>query len=95
MTTTHNVRSWSYLFQEMAAGRKTHDLRKNDRDYKVGDRLLLEEYDQVKGAATGRLCLMEITYITGRAVVPCAVSTAVLHDDYVILSVTKTPEIEF
>lgn len=95
MPTTHTVRSWSYLFQEMKAGRKTHDLRKNDREYAVGDRLLLQEYNQAYGTYTGESLLMDITYITGRSTVPCAVSTAVLPDDYCILSVTKTPEIEF
>lgn len=83
----HNVRSWGYLFEEMRAGRKTHDLRKNDRDYQVGDHLRLQEYDQVRARYTGRELLMEITYITGRATVPCAVSTVVLHEDYCILSV--------
>jgi hypothetical protein len=92
---THKVRSWNYLFEPMRKGLKTHDLRKNDRDFKVGDRLLLQEYDQTLAQYTGRELLMDITYITGRLAVPCAVSTAVLHEDYVILAVVKSPEIEF
>lgn len=83
----HEVRSWTHLFQEMKAGRKTHDLRKNDRNYQVGDVLMLNEYDNVTGRYTGQKLAMHITYITGRAAVPCAVSSAVLDNDYVILSV--------
>jgi hypothetical protein len=85
----HDVRSWSHLFQEMQAGRKKHDLRKNDRDYKVGDLLMLHEYDNINGRYTGRKLALNITYITGRTAVPCAVSSAVLDNDYVILSVER------
>lgn len=86
---THIVRSWMHLYQPMAAGLKTHDLRLNDRDYQVGDRLLMQEYDPAKGALTGQETLVEITYITGRGEghSPCAVSSVVLHPDYVILSI--------
>lgn len=87
--TTHTVRSWSHLFEAMRKGLKTHDLRLNDRDYKVGDILLLQEYDNIDACYTGRELQMQITYITGRQAVPCAVSTAVLAPDYVILSVQR------
>lgn len=88
---THKVRSWKHLFQPMLDGIKTHDLRVDDRNYKVGDFLHLQEYDIEAGAYTGREFLMEITYITGRALgqSPCAFSGAVLHPSYVILSVRK------
>lgn len=89
--TAHIVRSWTHLYQPMAAGLKTHDLRLNDRDYQVGDRLLMQEYDPAKGALTGQETLVEITYITGRdeGHNPCAVSSVVLHPDYVILSIKR------
>lgn len=88
---THKVRSWKHLFQPMIDGIKTHDLRVDDREYKVGDFMQLQEYDIEAGAYTGREALFEITYITGRGSgqSPCAVSTAVLHPAYVILSVRK------
>ncbi len=89
--TEHTVRSWCHLYGPMMEGRKTHDLRKDDRNYKVGDTLKLEEYDITKGAYTGRWCRMKITYITGRGESqnPCAVSSAVLPPEYVILSVSR------
>jgi Domain of unknown function (DUF3850) len=87
--TTHKVRSWKHLFAPMLAGVKTHDLRKNDRDYKVGDEMLMQEYEPATGLYTGREQLVQITYITGNGKHqnPCAVSSAVLQDGYVILSI--------
>ena len=87
----HAVRSWSHLFQAMLDGVKTHDLRKDDRNYQVGDVILYREYDIVRGAYTGREQQVEVTYITGRGEgqSPCAVSSVVLDPEYVILSIRK------
>lgn len=84
----HHVRSWSWLFDPINAGRKTHDLRIDDRDYAVGDLLVLNRYDPERGQLTGEQCTVEITYITSRDH-PCAFSSAVLSKDYVILSIRK------
>lgn len=91
--TNHVVRSWCHLFEAMVSGEKTHDLRRNDRHYQVGDTLDLQEYDIRFGRPTGRSLRMQITYITGRdeGHHPCAVSSAVLDPEYVILSVRKFP----
>jgi hypothetical protein len=56
-----------------------------DRDFKVGDTILLQEFDNVNGAYTGEELLVEITYITSRNT-PCAFSSAVLDREYAILS---------
>ena len=45
--TTHNLKTWSCYFIEVLAGNKTFELRKNDRDYKVGDTLNLIEVDEI------------------------------------------------
>lgn len=83
----YHLKSWSPFFQAIIRGEKTHDLRDNvDRKYRVGDILVLQEYDQVAGEYTGRECMVEVTFITGRET-PCAFSSAVLHRDYVILSI--------
>ncbi len=82
---THIVKSWSHLFVPIEDGRKTHDLRIDDRGYEVGDILVLQEYDVVSGAYTGRETRREITYITSDKY-PCAFSSAVLPKPYVILS---------
>ncbi len=82
----HKVKSWSYLFHAIASGKKKHDIRDmRDRSYKVGDRLLLQEYNQAIGVYTGKEVECEITYITDRST-PCAFSGSVLDRRYGILS---------
>lgn len=83
--TTHDLKSWSQFFQPIAEGRKKHDLRKNDRGFKVGDICLLREYDFAKGKYTGQEVEAEVTFITDKQF-PCAFSSAVLPPEYCILS---------
>ena len=84
----YEVKSWPWLFEPMVAGQKTHDMRdKRDRPYKVGDRMLLREFDPRTGRYTGREAVAYITYITDN-VTPCAMSSNALSNDHAILSVT-------
>lgn len=84
--TPMKLKSWTHFFQAIKAGEKRHDLRsKKDRDFFVGQRLLLEEYDNVHGHYTGENIQVEVTYITSNDT-PCAFSSAVLDRDYAILS---------
>ena len=84
----YEVKSWPWLFEPMCAGQKTHDMRdKRDRPYKVGDRMLLREFDPRTGFYTGREATALITYITDN-VTPCAMSSGALATDFAILSVT-------
>jgi len=83
---THKVKSWTAFFQAFKTGAKKHDMRDlKDRDYKVGDILILQEYDPFKGEYTGEELTRQITYITSRDT-PCAFSSAALDRDYCILS---------
>ena len=49
------------FFEDVRLGRKSFELRKNDRDYQIGDILELREMDN--GEPTGRAIEKEITYI--------------------------------
>ena len=49
------------FFEDVRLGRKSFELRKNDRDYQIGDILELREMDN--GEPTGRVIEKEITYI--------------------------------
>ena len=89
--TTHKVKSWSYFFDAIKRGDKLHDLRLNDRDYRVGDMLILERYDPFKGEYTGQVHPVEVSFITSSQY-PCAFSSSVLPKDYVILSLHKVAE---
>lgn len=87
--TIHNVKSWVPFFQAFKRGEKKHDMRDmKDRLYKVGDILVLEEYDPFSGSYTGDAMRMKITYITSRDT-PCAFSSSALDRDYCILSLEK------
>lgn len=83
----YEVKSWPSFFSAMVSGKKLHDMRdKRDRQYKVGDRMKLREYDPFNGVYTGREAVFEITYITSNDT-PCAMSSAALDKNFCILSV--------
>jgi hypothetical protein len=87
----HRLKCWPQFFAAIVSGRKTHDLRRaDDRDFRVGDTLLLEEFDPKVGQYTGRKTKVRITYITS-ANSPCALSDYALHPDFCILSIALTP----
>lgn len=83
---THELKSWPEYFRAIVTGDRRHELRKNDRDYKVGDIILLREYDPKNRWFTGSKLQVEVTSITSTDV-PCAVSEQGLHPDYCILSI--------
>ncbi|MEH2000388.1 MAG: ASCH/PUA domain-containing protein [Nostoc sp.] len=61
---THNLKTWIPFYQDVIDGRKTFELRKNDRDYQVGDTLTLIEVDpRNELAATGRQTNKEVIYL--------------------------------
>jgi Domain of unknown function (DUF3850) len=42
----HRVKCWPQFFNPILSGEKTHDLRRsNDRNFRVGDLLRLQEFD--------------------------------------------------
>ena len=43
--TPHELKTWPEFFTETRSGRKKFELRRNDRDFRVGDQLLLKEWD--------------------------------------------------
>jgi hypothetical protein len=84
----HELKCWPKFFRPIALGKKRHDLRRaTDRQFMVGDCLLLREFDPDIGAYTGQTQRVEITYITS-AEMPCALSDQALNPDFCILSIT-------
>lgn len=59
----HQVKCWPPFYRAVKDGRKPFELRYNDRDYRVGDILLLREWLPEKGIYTGSQCGREITYV--------------------------------
>lgn len=62
---THKLKIDTVFFYAVTSGRKTFEIRQNDRGYAVGDRLLLQEYATNLGVYIGGEILVEVTYITG------------------------------
>jgi ASC-1-like (ASCH) protein len=60
----HRLKIWPEYFEAVLSGKKTFEIRKNDRDYQVSDVLLLQEYNPKTNEYTGRELLVEVTYIT-------------------------------
>ena len=60
---THEVKSHPEQFTAMVMGLKPWEVRKNDRDYRMGDILAISEWDPAKGQFTGFSVLGKITYM--------------------------------
>lgn len=63
MANVHYLKTWTSYFQDAKKGIKPFEVRKNDRNYQVGDTLILEEYDPVKKIKTGAWVPEEVIYL--------------------------------
>lgn len=66
----HELKTWTESFQAIVDGKKTHEVRRADRDFRRGDFLHLREYEPVQygdapGRYTGREMVALVTYVTG------------------------------
>jgi len=60
---THRLKTWPQYFEEVYSGKKNFELRKNDRNYNVGDILILEEWDSELRDYSGRRISKKVEYI--------------------------------
>jgi hypothetical protein len=60
---THALKTLPLYFQAVAERGKTFEVRKADRPFRVGETLLLQEWDNIWGAYTGNEISVTITYI--------------------------------
>lgn len=59
----HELKTWPEYFEEVLMAHKNFEVRKHDRNYQVGDTLILKEYDPTNGTYTGRELARGISYI--------------------------------
>lgn len=59
----HLLKTIQPFFNDVSEEIKTFEVRKNDRDFKVGDVLRLQEYNQDRNTFTGRELRVNVTYI--------------------------------
>lgn len=62
-TKIHPLKTWPRYFTDIITGRKTFEVRKDDRDFAVGDVLELLEWDPGTKQYTGRRAFHRVTYI--------------------------------
>lgn len=75
----HELKVWPEYFEAIWLGNKTFELRNNDRDFQVGNRLILREWCPKNAEYTGRQYKRGITYILKDA------EAFGLQKDYVVL----------
>lgn len=59
----HELKIVAPFFRDVKEGKKLWELRYNDRDYQVGDQLLLKEYVASEHRFTGDELLVDVVYI--------------------------------
>lgn len=59
----HEIKCWIPFFDELRSGIKTFEVRRDDRLYKVGDEIVINEYNNEIGFITGRFIHREISCI--------------------------------
>lgn len=62
--TYHSLKCWPENFSPLMSYKKTFEIRKNDRDFRAGDYLLINEYDPNKKLYTGRMEKRKVSYLT-------------------------------
>lgn len=60
---THELKCWPMFFDCVANGSKTFEVRRDDRDFKAGDTLILREFDGKKAGYTGRMVRRLVTFV--------------------------------
>lgn len=59
----HALKCWPEYYRAVITGAKTFELRKADRDYTVGDHIILLEWDPMEQRHPGPRSTCQITYI--------------------------------
>ena len=60
----HELKTWPEYYEAVRDGRKTFEVRVNDRDFQVGDILRLHEWCPEKQEYTGYSIDRKVTYMT-------------------------------
>lgn len=82
---THTLKCWPEYFEALANGTKKFEFRQNDRDFQVGDILVIQEYLQNKMCYTGRELRFEVSYVLHGQ------SIAGMNDRYCVMSINQVP----
>lgn len=68
MGNKHLLKTWPEYFKEVVAGKKTFEVRKDDRNFQVGDTLELLEFDPDKALKATEGLDPQCTGFTGKSI---------------------------
>lgn len=89
----HALKTLPEYFEAVRKGYKTFELRKNDRDFRVGDYLALNEWDGEK--YTGRALLAKITYMLDpNDIMECVGGFVILGLNYFTINADNISEVD-
>jgi hypothetical protein len=72
--TIHELKTWTEFFDLVWSGRKTCEVRVDDRDYQAGDELHLRDYDRARGRYLERSIRLRITHVLRAPFVPAGLA---------------------
>lgn len=87
---THKLKCWPQFFQAVKNRSKKFEVRRNDRNFESGDRLILQEWIPETGEYTGNELCVDVTCIL-------KAETAIwsgLQEGYCVMSVNVLSEKE-
>lgn len=79
--TIHKLKVWSEYMEDLINESKTFEVRFNDRDFQLGDILILEEFDREKNQYLNRSLKVKVTYILDNKVFNA------IKDGFVIMAI--------
>ncbi len=74
----HELKIWPEFFNKVLTMEKPFEIRRTDRDFQIGDLLILKEWNPTTKEYTGRETVRYVTYITDFG----------LQQDYVCLGIS-------
>jgi hypothetical protein len=77
MAVVHTLKTWPEYFAAVRDGSKRFEIRRNDRDFAIGDCLILQEFDPTTETYTREMECVRVTYLTA----------AFVPDGFVALSI--------
>ena len=64
MSKRHELKTLPWAFQDTWDGKKLFEIRKNDRDFIAGDKIILREFYRENDIYSGRKIEAKVTYVT-------------------------------
>lgn len=59
----HELKIWPSFYRAVVDGTKRFEVRRNDRDFAVGDVLVLREWSPAAGGFTGSALVRRVSYV--------------------------------